>query len=1061
MTELVVTAVLKPLLGKLAMLLGNEYNLLVGVRGDVEFLQRELSSMDVLLREKKHCGGGDYWMIKLKDMVCDIEDGIDDFMRRLGSGDEKDGFIRDIVKQLKLKERHEIAEKLHELRSLIEEEGARRMRYGGDGSSTSVAVQNTTKSKTDLDREAALYVGAPHQLVGMNGPVEKIVDLLTLDENATAQQLQIVSIHGPGGLGKTTLAHQVHSKIQGQFDYTALVSVSQRASHANIEEILMKIAPVAGTSAGTMDRWQLINNAKNYLQDKRYAYKPIRLDYSCQRYSHALNIVDCSLERHRVELERRLKVELIYGGSDLAGMQDKTRYFIVFDDIWDSDIWEVLKSALPMNGNHSRVITTTRIFEVAKSCSSQSYHIHKMEPLNEDHSKELFTKRIFGTKRRCPKTLDELANQILKKCGGIPLAIITIGGLLVRNPAKKKEWKEVLNSLGNSDAHELEGMNKILSLSFSDLPYDLRNCFFYLSIFPEDCEINRERLVLRWISEGFICGKNENQKELRKVGEKYFYELVNRSLIQPVDIQYNGLPQACRVHDLMLSLIVSLAEKEHSIIVLDDRECPSVRNKIRWLSMHTDKHALMKVVTDNQRYVRSLSLFPSIKQLPAFSDFQALRVLDAKGCHFAEHQKWKYLRSLIHLKYLDLSDTNVTELPKEIGNLQCLETLDLRHCPIKSLPSTLLDLHKLVRLFVSRGVILPDRIGNMLALEEISHVAILCNSSEFVEQLGSLSKLRVLRVDGRYSWYGSKNQIGPRHVDIKKFLLPSLCKLGRNNLKSLEIDLPDDSLVPSILDSCCGLEELIISNFISSVPKCMRLLEDLSYLDIKLDEIEAEDLDVLSYMSASLEFLRLHLSTSPYERLVIDTEGFLSLKHFEFCCDDGGMGLEFAEEAMPELKRLDLEIGVRKTMSKYDSFDFGIKNLGALVHVNVKLDCNYAERQEIKAAEIAITSGVRARRIVPQIQKIEEFYNTGCIYKLVFCIEGPDRFVNEQCKLCWHLKITRFFLHNTCLAGFARQPGRILDGPWPSLGQGATDCIKDEDNRLILEVSETVFQIAG
>jgi disease resistance protein RPM1 len=44
-------------------------------------------------------------------------------------------------------------------------------------------------------------------------------------------------------------------------------------------------------------------------------------------------------------------------------------------------------------------------------------------------------------------------------------------------------------------------------------------------------EIDRERLVRRWIAEGFICEEHGQSKQ--EVAENHFYELVNRSMLQP------------------------------------------------------------------------------------------------------------------------------------------------------------------------------------------------------------------------------------------------------------------------------------------------------------------------------------------------------------------------------------------------------------------------------------------------------------------------------------------------------------------------------------------------
>nr|CAB3466190.1 unnamed protein product [Digitaria exilis] len=120
--------------------------------------------------------------------------------------------------------------------------------------------------------------------------------------------------------------------------------------------------------------------------------------------------------------------------------------------------------------------------------------------------------------------------------------------LLATKARTKEEWEKIWKSIGvviEKDT-DMEEMNKILSLGYNDL---------YLSVFPEDYEIKRDRLIRRWIAEGFIT--TEGGQDMEEIGECYFNDLVNRSMIQPVGIQYDGRAEACRVHDMILDLITS------------------------------------------------------------------------------------------------------------------------------------------------------------------------------------------------------------------------------------------------------------------------------------------------------------------------------------------------------------------------------------------------------------------------------------------------------------------------------------------------------------------------
>ncbi|KAL7218004.1 hypothetical protein ACSBR2_011269 [Camellia fascicularis] len=84
-----------------------------------------------------------------------------------------------------------------------------------------------------------------------------------------------------------------------------------------------------------------------------------------------------------------------------------------------------------------------------------------------------------------PFTLGErLSKGILKRCEGLPLAIEAISGLLsTKDKSSVDEWDKIYRSLGAGlkGNDKLLRLNKILSLSYINLPYYLKFCFLYLS----------------------------------------------------------------------------------------------------------------------------------------------------------------------------------------------------------------------------------------------------------------------------------------------------------------------------------------------------------------------------------------------------------------------------------------------------------------------------------------------------------------------------------------------------------------------------------------------------
>jgi hypothetical protein len=468
----------------------------------------------------------------------------------------------------------------------------------------------------------------------------------------------------------------------------------------------------------------------------------------------------------------------------------------VIDDLWDVSAWSFITCAFHHNNCGSRIIITTRKIDVAKACClSSGDHIYEMQPLSVAASERLFFKRIFGSEERCPSHLKEASIKILRKCGGLPLAIITVSSLLASKDLTLDQWNRVANSIGSTleNNPDIEVMRKILSISYFDLPHYLKTCLLYISIFPEDYIINRKSLIIRWINEGFV--QEEYGKNAHDIGESYFNELINRRLVQPWFIDHDsGSVVTCRVHDMILDLIITKSVEENFVTLLDSRELTSSpQNKIRRLSIQCgdgEPPALVLEESTSLSHVRSVTIFGHRKQLPSLSNMKALRVLDLEGCKGLENHHLENIERLIHLKYLNLRETEITELPKQVVKLQYLDTLDIRNTGVSELPPAIIQLRQLARLFIDLDTRLPYEIGKMQNLEELTHVNTCMYHMNFLKKLAQLSKLRELEI----SWdhYGTRVD----KVSYAGILIHSLHILATHNLRSLTVHIMDEQSFP-------------------------------------------------------------------------------------------------------------------------------------------------------------------------------------------------------------------------------------------------------------------------
>ena len=595
-----------------------------------------------------------------------------------------------------------------------------------------------------------------------------------------------------------------------------------------------------------------------------------------------------------------------------------------------------------------------------------------MQPLSLENSRILMYRRIFGEeeKGKCPdEDLAEVSSKILSKCAGVPLAIITISSLLASKRRSKLEWYGVCNSVGTGlikEDNNLDNMRKVLSLSYYDMPSHLRSCLSYLSMFPEDFEIDKHRVIWLWIAEGFIQPR-EQGKSLLETGESYVSELINRSMIQPTGYDpYLDQVVSCRVHDMVLDLICSLSSEENFVTVWKGESQPSsVSKKVRRLSLQNGKdgHGKLEATIMSKERVRSVVVFlPAIEHAPSLENLSVLRVLDLEGCDLSQGNSLKYLGDLLHLRYLGLSCTNIHQLPEEIGNLRSLQILNVDRNRISSWPSTIVLLTHLMRLELSDEYerAPPKGIRSLTSLEVLHGLSINDDSRDTMEDLGHLTELKSLTINFNFRDWND---------GLEKSLVESLNKLHKvRDLKFYSGGCCLDGWVSTprhlrTLDLGTGC-------WFSTLPAWMSssLLPDLVVLGIRVRQLQQEDLEILGRLPA-LRFLGLNVDLQDvgiHRRFTVAACSFPCL--FD-CWLGGGFGghLVFEQGAMPRLTKLWLKLPVQQVTEINGGFDLGLGNLLSLQTVEVVLQLGGASAQEEDEARAAVRQAVEGHPNHPKL----------------------------------------------------------------------------------------------
>ncbi|VAI70306.1 unnamed protein product [Triticum turgidum subsp. durum] len=208
---------LSPVLRKLGELLAGEYNLAKRVKKGVQSLRTELEMIHAVLREVGKVPLDQLqepvriWAGKVRDLSCDMEDAVDDFLVRVDEGpSSKPTNMRNRVKKF-LKKTTKLfgnGKALHQISSAIKEAEDLATELVGLRKKYELDMRSTSNGATIDPRVLALHKDVG-ELVGVDCTRDELIKTLICEDGSSKEQLKTISIVGVGGLGKTTLTKAV------------------------------------------------------------------------------------------------------------------------------------------------------------------------------------------------------------------------------------------------------------------------------------------------------------------------------------------------------------------------------------------------------------------------------------------------------------------------------------------------------------------------------------------------------------------------------------------------------------------------------------------------------------------------------------------------------------------------------------------------------------------------------------------------------------------------------------------------------------------------------------
>ncbi|XP_031248676.1 putative disease resistance RPP13-like protein 3 [Pistacia vera] len=718
------------------------------------------------------------------------------------------------------------------------------------------------------------------EVIGFEEEIQDLIKRLT-DQQSTHR---LIVVFGEGGSGKTTLARSIYKHVR----------VRKRFTH----RVWLQVSGLFKTRDFLINILKQINPAEF--------------------------VVEATLSEE--ELRSRL-TKLLNGNNN--------KHLIFIEDVETLQVWLALRDVLCFSrSSDNKMIVITRNTDNVPV--GDGYSTLQVRQLSDEKSWNLFVKKV----RISEKQLNELGlikskERILKVCGGLPLQVVLLGGLLSVKEQTYDDWLEVIE---RAEAYNGRG---ILALSYQDLPSQVKPCFLYMMLFPRGFEIPVRRLFHLWCAEGYMTSLDP-KKAPEDLGEMYLEELVYRNMIQ-VRWKLDGSPKTCRiansVYDVFCQKAADVRFLNHQL-QLSDTTPQKSRLAFRRFAAYLGVESFTLKSFSHAEHVRSFVAFDTrirgtatietsmFKKIIAKGGLRMVKVLDLEGV-YKPTKIHTVLTKLLHLRYLGLRATFIEQLPDSLGELPFLETLDVKHTRVTDIYSRIWSAKELQHLYLNWINEDDDAVVKFLSPTSISKLRTLWGLSLrndfFVHNfLRKLTELRNLGLACDPNCEGSITD-----------WVPTLTQLQRLKLKYVGDDQhpkPSLELKKMHFGNHEKLQDLYLRGQLQ-LPGQSKLEDsffppNLKTLTLSLSRLSENSIPVLGGLP-HLNILRLFADSYVGEELVFHPKSFPKLRVLKLWKLMNIWLLNFRENSMPCLRELEIRSCNRNLLI------LGLKDLSALKDIEL------------------------------------------------------------------------------------------------------------------------------
>jgi hypothetical protein len=456
-------------------------------------------------------------------------------------------------------------------------------------------------------------------------------------------KLQVIALCGMGGVGKTTMMEQLKKTVEDRnmFDWIVKVVIGQKINTLSIQQT---VAEYIGQS--------LTETSKTARADR---------------------------------------LRITFGKMS----QEGKKVLVILDDVWEMvELNDIGLSPLPTG---FKLLLTSRNETVCTQIAVESnsdFKVVRVDVMEESKASNFFC-QITGVSKESDPVLNEIGNQIVKRCGFLPLAI-----KLIATTLKSQEifvWRDTFNRLKNNDLDK--NVQEIIEISYTFIrEEDVKAIFLLCGLFPDDFNIPIEDLTryawgLRLLKEVPTLG------DARDRTKTCVRNLKNANLL--IDSDYL---ECVKMHDLVLAFVLGEVSKGNH----------------PWIINHGDISRWSRAEMSRSCQKISLSC-KGMTEFPKEFKYPNLTLLRLTGGNMTLKFPEDFYEKMENLEVIVYEKMNFPLLPRSLQCSTNLRTLILHQCLLMFDCSSIGDLLNLeVLSFANCGIRkLPSTIGNLKELRQL------------------------------------------------------------------------------------------------------------------------------------------------------------------------------------------------------------------------------------------------------------------------------------------------------------------------------------------------------